>query len=155
MASLKNIYEISKTNYTSVENNSIYLFKVAKGEATTTIRDDIVNVDVNTAGWVITSSTSFVPNGTYFVEGWNDYIYGTVNFGIINLNTEANSSSKPIVTFGVNTTSTTLTTASVVRLEMYYSGSGSSWYVRVSTAGSYSSFTAVSTYNLTFRRVYI
>ena len=162
MANLKNVYEISKGNYNSLvggtavsgysfESNSVYLQTNVAGAWSL----DTVKVDANSTSFIQCSSD--LPSGqtSWFVEGWSDLTCGTVNFGIITLDSSANtSSSYPLTIFGVNTTSTTLTTNTMVRIEMYYSSSR--WYIRVSTSNSsYSSFTNVATYNLVFRRIYI
>lgn len=91
-------------------------------------------------------------NSHYLVEGYNGASYATVSFGVIYTDSDV-SSSTPLTAFGYNNTSTTMSTNTAVKLQLY--PQGSTWRVRVYNGTSTNPTTSTSTYSLIFRRLYI
>ena len=98
------------------------------------------------------SFVTLASNAHYLVEGYNGESYATVSFGVIYTDSSASSSS-PLTAFGYNNTSTTLSTNTAVKLQLY--PTGSTWNVRIYTGTSTNPTTSASTYSLIFRRLYI
>lgn len=99
-------------------------------------------------------SVTLKDNATYYFEAMRGTVYATVCFGLINMNMSAGSVSTSIVALSANFTSSTVTTNTLVRLQMYRTVSDT-WNVRIYTGTSLSSLTADATYSIRFKKVNI
>ena len=99
-------------------------------------------------------SVSLKDNTSYYFEAFNGSSYATVCFGVINMNSSAVSASTAIIALSANLTSSTVTTNTLVRLQMYKT-STNTWNVRIYTGTSLSSLTAQDTYSIRYKRLAI
>ena len=171
MAALKDIIEISRDNYNTLNSggtvtksdvtysynlNTVYVISggiSTNGNNSSSSRADRVGVVANGSSGVY---AYLEDNCFYEVEAYNGANYASVNFGVICLTTYATSSNTLTVS-GMNTSSNSANTATNVSVQLQlYRYSTNYWHIQVYTSTSSPVSQSNSTaYSLIFRRVRI
>ena len=156
MADLKKILQITPTDYDTLKSGG----SITKGGVTYTLDANIIYlvddnptisfpVDVTSGGGVY---QDLGQNKYYHIEAFNN-MKTTVDFGIAYLSNQTSSSFPLVLTSSNYSSATTYTTNQVVTIQMYCTGNN--WYVKVLTGTTPTSQSAVTTYSLFLREVYI